>query len=72
MAKMREMPIDDFMSHGARLRADGRVARDLYLFDVKTPEESKGPWDLYKQVAVIPADKATRPLDQGGCPLVVK
>jgi branched-chain amino acid transport system substrate-binding protein len=70
MAKMREMPINDFMSHNARLRADGRVLRDLYLFEVKSPQESKGAWDYYKQIAVIPADKAVRPLDQGGCPLV--
>lgn len=70
MAKMREMPINDFMSHNARLRADGRVLRDLYLFEVKSPQESKGDWDDYKQLAVIPADKAVRPLDQGGCPLI--
>jgi branched-chain amino acid transport system substrate-binding protein len=72
MAKMREMPINDFMSHGARLRADGRVLRDLYLFEVKSPAESKAPWDYYKQIGVIPADQAVRPLDQGGCPLVGK
>nr|WP_246801073.1 ABC transporter substrate-binding protein [Bradyrhizobium genosp. L] len=70
MAKMREMPINDFMSHDAHLRADGRVMRDLYLFEVKSPKESKAAWDYYKQIAVIPADKAVRPLDQGGCPLV--
>ncbi|MCK1394521.1 ABC transporter substrate-binding protein [Bradyrhizobium sp. 1] len=70
MAKMREMPINDFMSHDAKLRADGRVLRDLYLFEVKSPKESKAPWDYYKQIAVIPADRAVRPLDQGGCPLV--
>lgn len=69
MAKMREMPINDFMSHGAKLRADGRVVRDLYLFEVKSPKESRAPWDYYKQIGVIPADKAVRPLDQGGCPL---
>jgi branched-chain amino acid transport system substrate-binding protein len=72
MAKMRELPIDDFMSHDAKLRVDGRVLRDLYLFEVKSPEQSKGPWDDYKQIGVIPADKVTRPLDQGGCPLVGK
>jgi branched-chain amino acid transport system substrate-binding protein len=70
MAKMRELPINDFMSKNAKLRADGRVFRDLYLFEVKSPQESKGPWDYYKQIATIPADKAVRPLDQGGCPLV--
>jgi branched-chain amino acid transport system substrate-binding protein len=70
MAKMKELPINDFMSKNARLRADGRVLRDLYLFEVKSPQESKGPWDYYKQIATVPAEKAVRPLDQGGCPLV--
>ena len=62
MAKMREMPINDFMTHNGTLRIDGRVMRDLYLFQVKSPEELKGPWDYYKQLAVIPADQAFRPL----------
>lgn len=70
MAKMRELPINDFMTTNGRLRADGRVLRDLYLFEVKAPNESSGRWDYYKLVSVIPADKATRPIDQGGCPLV--
>jgi branched-chain amino acid transport system substrate-binding protein len=70
MAKMREMPINDFMTHNGKLRIDGRVLRDLYLFQVKTPAESKGPWDYYKQLAVILADQAFRPLNAGGCPLV--
>jgi branched-chain amino acid transport system substrate-binding protein len=42
----------------------------MYLFEVKKPEESKGPWDYYKQLAIIPAEEAWRPLDQGECPLV--
>lgn len=70
MAKMREAPINDFMTHDGKLRIDGRVLRDLYLFQVKTPAESKAPWDYYKQLAVIPADQAFRPLNAGGCPLV--
>ena len=70
MAWMRANPIEDFMSHGATLRIDGRVVRDMYLFQVKTPAESKGEWDLYKQVATVPAAEAFRPLAQGGCPLV--
>jgi branched-chain amino acid transport system substrate-binding protein len=70
MAKMRELPINDFMTTNGRLRPDGRVLRDLYLFEVKAPAESSGRWDYYKLLSVIPADKATRPLDQGGCPLV--
>jgi branched-chain amino acid transport system substrate-binding protein len=70
MAKMRETPINDFMTHDGKLRVDGRVLRDLYLFQVKTPAESKAPWDYYKQLRVIPPDEAFRPLDKGGCPLV--
>lgn len=72
MAKMRATPINDFMTHNGTLRADGRVQRDLYLFEVKSPAESKSRWDYYKQLATIPAAKATRPLDEGGCPLVKK
>ena len=70
MAKMREMPINDFMTHNGRLRIDGRVVRDMYLVEVKKPEESKGPWDYLKIINTVPGDKAYRPLDAGGCPLV--
>ena len=72
MAKMRELPINDFMTKNGKLRIDGRVIRDLYLFEVKKPSESKSEWDIYKQISTIPADQAFRPLDQGGCPLVAK
>jgi branched-chain amino acid transport system substrate-binding protein len=68
MAKMREMPIDDFMTHHGRLRIDGRVLRDMYLYEVKKPSESKYPWDYFKLLQTIPADEAFRPLDEGGCP----
>lgn len=70
MEQMRATPIDDFMTHGGKLRADGRVLRDMYLFQVKKPEESKGEWDLYKLVETIPAAEAFRPMNEGGCPLV--
>ncbi len=70
MAQMRAMPIEDFMSHGATLRIDGQVMRDMYLFQVKTPAESAGEWDLYRPVGTIPAASAYRPLADGGCPLV--
>jgi len=70
MAKMRETPIEDFMTRNGRLRIDGRVVREMYLYEVKKPEESTGEWDLYRLVAIIPGDEAARPLDQGGCPLV--
>jgi branched-chain amino acid transport system substrate-binding protein len=58
------------MTHDGTLRIDGRVLRDMYLFQVKKPEESKGEWDLYRLVATIPAAEAFRPLGDGGCPLV--
>ena len=70
MAKMKEMPSEDPLFGKGKIRPDGRHVHDMYLFEVKKPEESKGPWDYYKALATIPADKAFRPLDQGGCPLV--
>src|SRR6266481_5313891 len=72
MAKMKETPINDFMTRNGRIRVDGRVIRDMYLMQAKTPEESKGEWDLAKIVATIPGDQAFRPLNEGGCPLVTK
>jgi branched-chain amino acid transport system substrate-binding protein len=72
VAKMREIPINDFMTKNGHLRIDGRVMRDMYLFEVKKPEESKYPYDYYKQLAVIPADQAYRPLSESECPLVKK
>ena len=70
MAKMRDLPINDFMTKNGKLRIDGRVMRDMYLFEVKKPAESKGPWDYYKLLETVPAKQAFRPLDQGNCPLV--
>ena len=72
MAKMKEMPINDFMTRQGRIREDGRVIRDMYLMQVKTPEESKGEWDLARIVSTIPGEQAFRPLAEGGCPLVKK
>jgi branched-chain amino acid transport system substrate-binding protein len=72
MAKMRATPINDFMTHNGELRIDGRVLRDLYLFEVKSPAASKEPWDYFKELRTIPANEAFRPLDQGGCPLVTQ
>jgi len=69
MARMREMPINDFMTHDGKLRVDGRVLRDMYLLEVKRPEESAGPWDYAKIVATVPGDKAYRPLQSGSCSL---
>ncbi len=69
-AKMREMPIHDFFAPNGHLRIDGRMVHDMYLVQVKSPAESKYPWDYYKVLQTIPADQAFRPLDQGNCPLV--
>jgi branched-chain amino acid transport system substrate-binding protein len=70
--QMRKMPINDFMTHNGHIRIDGRVMRDMYLFEVKSPQESKGKHDVLKELAVIPADKAFRPLSESECPLVKK
>jgi branched-chain amino acid transport system substrate-binding protein len=72
LAEMRKIPINDFMTKNGSIRADGRVIRDMYLMQAKTPEESKGEWDLVKMVATVPGKEAFRPLDEGGCPLVAK
>jgi branched-chain amino acid transport system substrate-binding protein len=69
-AKMRELPVNDFTTKDGKVRIDGRVLRNLYLLQVKRPEESKGKWDLYNVVATVPGDEAFRPLQDGGCPLV--
>jgi len=70
MAKMRERPVNDFYVKNGRLRQDGRLVHDMYFAQVKTPAESKGPWDYYKLLATIPGGQAFRPLAEGGCPLV--
>jgi branched-chain amino acid transport system substrate-binding protein len=69
---MKAMPTDDPIFGKGTIRADGRKVHDMYLFEVKKPAESKGPWDYYKLRATIPAAEAFRPLDQGDCPLVKK
>ncbi len=71
-AKMRELPVDDMFSRGGKLRADGRMVHDMYLFQVKAPGESKYPWDFYKLLATVPGDDAFRPLSESECPLVVQ
>ena len=70
VAKMKEMPTDDKLFGKGTVRADGRKIHPMYLFEVKTPAELKGPWDYYKVRATIPADEAFRPMAEGGCPLV--
>ena len=70
MAKMRETPINDFMTRTGTIRADGRVMRDMYLMRAKAPRAAQGEWDLLEVVQTIPAEEAFRPLAEGGCPLV--
>lgn len=60
-AAMREIPVGDMMTHAARIRDDGWVMREMYLFQVKTPKESKGPWDYYKLLSKIGAEEAAPP-----------
>ena len=70
VAKMKDMPTDDALFGKGSIRPDGRKIHDMYLFEVKRPDESKHAWDYYKLRATIPAAEAFRPLAQGGCPLV--
>jgi branched-chain amino acid transport system substrate-binding protein len=72
IAKMKEMPTDDPLFGKGSVRADGRKIHPAYLYEVKKPAESKGPWDYYKLRATIPAEQAFRPLAEGGCELVKK
>lgn len=70
MAGMKALPISDFMTKRGWVREDGRVMRDMYLYQVKSPAESKGPWDYYKLLATIPPEEAFRPLEKGNCPFL--
>ncbi|NOG70968.1 ABC transporter substrate-binding protein [Roseicella sp. DB1501] len=70
VARMKAMPTDDDCFGAGSIRADGRKIHPSYLFEVKTPTESKAPWDYYKLLQTTPAEEAFRPLAEGGCPLV--
>ncbi len=70
IAKMKAMPTDDPLFGKGSIRQDGRKIHPMYLFEVKQPSESKGPWDYYKLRATIPVDQAFRPERDGGCALV--
>jgi branched-chain amino acid transport system substrate-binding protein len=72
MAKMRELPINDMFAKNGHLREDGRMVHDTFLVQAKSPDESKGTWDLLKLVKTIPGDQAFRPLSESDCPLVKK
>lgn len=69
LAAMRKMPVNDFMTNDALIRSDGRLLRDFYLLEAKTPAESKGPWDYLKLVKTIPAMEAVAPPAVGVCPI---
>jgi branched-chain amino acid transport system substrate-binding protein len=70
VARMKAMPTGDDAFGAGSIRPDGRALHPVHLFEVKTPQESKGPWDYYKLIATTPMDQAFRPLNEGGCPLV--
>jgi branched-chain amino acid transport system substrate-binding protein len=72
MKLMKETPINDFLAKNGRIREDGRMVHDMYLFEVKKPSESKGRWDDYKLLATVPGDQAFQPLELSRCPLVKK
>ena len=70
VARMKAMPTDDDCFGPGRIREDGRKLHPVYLFEVKTPAESRGPWDYYKLLQTTPAEEAFRPMAEGNCPLV--
>jgi branched-chain amino acid transport system substrate-binding protein len=67
--KLKELPVDDAFAQGGKVLPNGRMVKDLYLFEVKKPSESKKPWDYYKQLAVVPGDQAFFTAKDSGCPL---
>jgi branched-chain amino acid transport system substrate-binding protein len=69
VAKMRATPVNDFYVKGGQIRADGRLVHDMYLAEVKKPQESKSPYDYYRIVRTIPGAEAFRSVEGSGCPL---
>jgi branched-chain amino acid transport system substrate-binding protein len=65
--QMKATPVNDFMTKNGTIREDGTLVRDMYLFEVKNPSESRGPWDYYKQIAVLPGEQAFKPLGPNEC-----
>ena len=70
MKIMKDTPINDMFAKNGRIREDGRMVHDMYLFEVKKPSESKGRWDDYKLLATVPGDQAFQSLELSRCPLV--
>jgi branched-chain amino acid transport system substrate-binding protein len=67
--KLHEMPVEDFFAKKGKVLANGRMVHDMYLFEVKKPDESKGPWDYYKHLSTIPGDVAFASVQESGCQL---
>lgn len=72
LAKMKEIPTDDIVFGKGRLREDGRKIHDTYLFQVKTPQQSKEPWDYYRLIKTTPGEQAFRPISESVCSMVNK
>src|ERR1700752_2832981 len=72
MKIMKETPVNDMFARNGRIREDGRMVHDMYLFEVKKPSESKGRWDYYKLLTTIPGNEAFPSLEASRCPLVKK
>jgi branched-chain amino acid transport system substrate-binding protein len=72
MKIMKDTPINDMFAKNGRIREDGRMVHDMYLFEVKKPSESKGRWDDYKLLATVPGNEAFQSLELSRCPLVKK
>jgi branched-chain amino acid transport system substrate-binding protein len=70
LAAMKTIPVSDPIFGDSQIRADGRVIHNMYLFEVKSPEQSKGPWDYYNLKRTVPASEGFRPMNEGGCSLV--
>ena len=70
--KMKETPVNDFMTKNGKILDTGRLIRDMYLFEVKKPAESRGRWDDYKLLATVPGNEAFQSLEASRCPLVKK
>jgi branched-chain amino acid transport system substrate-binding protein len=68
--QMKGTPVNDFMTKNGKIREDGRLIRDMHLFEVKKPEESTGPWDYYRQIGTIPGEEAFKRSSGNECPLV--
>ena len=68
--QLKQMPIEDFFAQNGKVREDGRMVHDMYLVQIKKPEESRYPWDYYKVLSTIPGDEAFRPLSKSSCKLV--